>query len=78
MTAIFEVELTCIILFLSPLLPHIIPGCCMLFPSPISFWDVSLLFFERSVTAKAHHSFVGFQLRRETCPLQQHQEFKLL
>ena len=46
---------------------------------PISFWDVSLSFFEGNVTSLGgDHSFGSSQLRPKTCPLQQYQELKLL
>lgn len=68
----------CIFLFLYPPLPHITLGYNRLSSSPISFWDASLFFSEGSITEEVQHSFVGFQLRHETRPLQQHQAFQLL
>lgn len=77
MTVIFQVQLRRPSLFLCPPLPTP-PQRTPAPRPPASLWDTSLLFFGGSITEEVRHSFVGFQLRRETCPLWQHQELNLL
>ena len=78
MAAILEGKLMSVLLFLNPPLPHTIPRGYMLSPFPLSFWGVSLFAFEGNTTEEVHRSFVGFQTRHETCPLQQHRESSTL
>ena len=78
MAAISEVQLACTLSL--PTLPSIIPGCCLLPPLPYFILGCLplLLWGECHFFGGGNHSFVGSQLRPETCPLQQYQEFKLL
>lgn len=69
MTDIFEVKLMHIFLFLYHVFP-ISSQDVTCFPSLPCHSGMTLFFFEGTVTEDVHHSFVGFQLRHETCPLQ--------